>query len=86
MNTSYEVKNLDKITHSIRANQLIYQFGVGAMINFPDQVLMCAAPEYWETDVTQIHDKRLENRLGVEYFGLPIGSVKILSQIHFIRQ
>lgn len=72
MNTSYEVKNLDKITHSIRANQLIYQFGVGAMINFPDQVLMCAAPEYWETDVTQIHDKRLENRLGVEYFGLPI--------------
>lgn len=38
MNTSYEVKNLDKITHSIRANQLIYQFGVGAMINFPDQV------------------------------------------------
>ena len=41
MNTSYEVKNLDKITHSIRANQLIYQFGVGAMINFPDQVLMC---------------------------------------------
>lgn len=36
MNTSYEVKNLDKITHSIRANQLIYQFGVGAMINFPD--------------------------------------------------
>lgn len=39
MNTSYEVKNLDKITHSIRANQLIYQFGVGAMINFPIRYL-----------------------------------------------
>lgn len=73
MNISYDdSKNLNKITHSVRANQLIHQFGVGAMINFPDQMLMCAAPEYWKSDVTPIHDKRLEDRLGVRYFGLPI--------------
>ncbi|WP_296828438.1 DrmB family protein [uncultured Megasphaera sp.] len=66
-----ERKNLDKKKYSVRANQLVHQFGVGAMINFSDQVLMCAAPEYWESDVTPIHDKRLEDRLGVKYFGLP---------------
>lgn len=72
MNIPDDNKPLDKNTHSVRASQLIHQFGVGAMIHFPDQVLMSAAPEYWKPDVTPIYDKRLANRLRVKYFGLPI--------------
>lgn len=72
MNMPDESTILNKVTHSVRANQLIHQFGVGAMIHFPDQVLMSAAPEFWESDVTRIYDERLANRLGVRYFGLPI--------------
>lgn len=63
--------SLNSVTHSVRASQAILQYGVGAMVDFPDQTLMTAAPEYWESQVQQIHDERLERVLGVEYFGMP---------------
>ena len=47
---------LNKITHSVRASQAVLQYGVGAMIDFPNQTLMTAAPEYWQEQVVQIHD------------------------------
>ena len=64
---------LNKYTHSVRASQAVLQYGVGAMVDFPDQTLMTAAPEYWREQVTQIHDERLEKVLHVDYFGLPMG-------------
>mgnify|MGYP001099581016 CR=1 FL=1 len=64
---------LNRITHSVRASQAVLQYGVGAMIDFPNQTLMNAAPEYWQEQVVQIHDERLEKVLRVDYFGLPGG-------------
>ena len=64
---------LNRITHSVRASQAVLQYGVGAMIDFPNQTLMTAAPEYWQEQVIQIHDERLEKVLRVDYFGLPSG-------------
>lgn len=64
---------LSRITHSVRASQAVLQYGVGAMIDFPNQTLMTAAPEYWQEQVVQIHDERLEKVLRVDDFGLPGG-------------
>ena len=67
---------LKSITHSVRAPQAVLQYGVGAMVDFPDQTLMTAAPEYWQERVVQIHDERLEKALHVDYFGMPGGKDK----------
>lgn len=62
---------LNKVTHSVRAAQAVLQYGVGAMVDFPDQTLMTAAPETW-SDVRKIYDDRFAKALGVDYFALPI--------------
>lgn len=64
---------LDVTSHSVRASQAVLQYGVGAMVDFPSQTLMTAAPEYWSDQVIHIHDERLEKSLGVRYFGMPTG-------------
>ena len=63
---------LDKFSHTVRAAHLINQYGVGAMVNFKDQVLMTAAPETWQAGVVPIFDERLQKKLDVDYFGLPV--------------
>ena len=63
--------NLNSFNHSLRAAQTILQYGVGAMVDFPEQSLMTAAPEYWSEHVYKIYDERLEKSLDVEYFGMP---------------
>ncbi len=65
-----EKVQLNKITHSVRAAQAVLQYGVGAMVNFPDQTLVTAAPEYWSSTV-KIHDSRFAKSLGVDFFALP---------------
>ena len=60
---------LNRYTHSVRASQAVLQYGVGAMVDFPNQTLMTAAPEYWKEQVVQIHDERLEKVLHVDYLG-----------------
>lgn len=62
--------NLNKITHSVRAAQAVLQYGVGAMVDFPDQTLVTSAPEYWSS-TTRIYDDRFAKALGVNYFALP---------------
>ena len=62
---------LSRFSHSVRSSQATLQYGVGAMVDFPEQTLMTAAPEYWVSAVTKIHDERLEHLLGVNWFGLP---------------
>ena len=71
-------RNIEKIrlnatSHSVRAAQAVLQYGVGAMVDFPSQTLMTAAPEYWQDQIVRIHDERLEKSLGVRYFGMPVG-------------
>ena len=72
-----KLKNADKnlvlesYTHSLRASQIATQYGVGAMVDFQEQTLMTAAPEYWKEQVKEIHDERLEKALHVDYFGTP---------------
>lgn len=62
--------SLNKVTHSVRASQAILQYGVGAMVDFPDQTLLTAAPEYWG-DTYKIYDERFAKALNVDYFAMP---------------
>lgn len=61
---------LNEVTHSVRAAQAVLQYGVGAMVDFPDQTLVTAAPEYW-TGTSRIYDDRFARALGVDCFALP---------------
>lgn len=71
MSEQIETKiELNKVTHSVRAAQAVLQYGVGAMVDFPDQTLVTAAPEYWSRK-TKVYDERFAKALGVEYFALP---------------
>ena len=64
---------LNKVNYSVRAAQAVLQYGVGAMVDFKEQTLMTAAPEYWAFDTVTIHDERLEKLLKVSKFGMPTG-------------
>ncbi len=73
MKMSQQVKDkvkLNKVTHSVRAAQAVLQYGVGAMVDFPDQTLVTASPEYW-SKTTRIYDDRFAKALGVKHFALP---------------
>ena len=65
-----DLKKMDPASHSVRRNQAVLQYGVGAMIDFPTQVLMTALPEEWKS-VEIIHDERLEKLLNVTHFITP---------------
>ena len=65
-----EKVNLNEVTHSVRASQAVLQYGVGAMVDFPDQTLMTAAPELW-SGKTKIEDERFAKALRVDYFAMP---------------
>lgn len=62
---------LNRVTHSVRALQAVLQYGVGAMVDFPDQTLVTASPEYWN-QTRRIYDDRFATALGVDYFAMPI--------------
>ena len=59
-NRHVEKIRLNATSHSVRAAQAVLQYGVGAMVDFPSQTLMTAAPEYWRDQIVQVHDERLE--------------------------
>ena len=67
-------ENLDTYKDLVRSSQFIYNNGPGSLVNFPDHILMTAAPKYWKSRITPINDARLAKRLGhnVTHFGLPI--------------
>src|SRR4051794_3717226 len=57
---------------SIRRTQAVVPFGVGAIVEFPNQSLMAAGLDAWpDTPACTIHDARFEKRLGVQYFREP---------------
>lgn len=66
-----EKVGLNRVTHSVRASQAVLQYGVGAMVDFPDQTLMTAAPEYWN-EISKIYDERFAKALEVDYFAMPL--------------
>ncbi|MFZ2258427.1 MAG: DUF1998 domain-containing protein [Clostridiaceae bacterium] len=74
-----------RVNNTVRASQAVLQYGVGAMVDFPDQTLMTAAPEYWEQNVIEIHDERLEKALHVDYFGMPGGKNEYPEGISYAR-
>ena len=55
---------------TVRASQLIHQYGAGAIVNLRTHTLMTAAPSDWRV-TSKIHDVRLEKRLHVDYFLMP---------------
>ena len=61
---------LNRVTHSVRAAQAVLQYGIGAMVDFPDQTLITASPEYW-SESTKIYDDRFARALEVNYFAVP---------------
>lgn len=63
--------DLNRVSHSVRAAQAVLQYGVGAMVDFPDQTLVTAAPEYWSGDTMKVYDDRFARALGVDYFAIP---------------
>lgn len=66
--------NFPKFGYEVRSAQLITQYGVGAMTDFPDHTFMLATPSKWgKKSYRQIHDPRLEKRLGVNFLGQPVG-------------
>lgn len=72
-------------SYNVRFSQSIAPFGIGAMIDFKDQTLMAAAPEYWTINQSQeIHDERLEHLLNVDKFCLPPDKNQI-NKIPFVR-
>ena len=78
---------LSAITHEVRASQAVLQYGVGAMVDFPEQTLMTAAPEYWEDSTETIHDERLEKLLHVTHFVTPknYGDAKNSDGVSYVR-
>lgn len=61
----------NEVEYCVRASQAAVQYGPGAMVDFKDQTLMTAAPSRWREQTRIIHDKRLQERLKVSYFGVP---------------
>lgn len=78
-------EKLNNVTHTVRCAQAVLQYGVGAMIDFPDQTLMTASPEFWNDQIDVIHDERLEKALGVQYFGMPGGKANHSLGISYVR-
>lgn len=84
--TRIDLKN--KSGYTTRASQSVLQYGVGAMVDFPGQTLMTAAPKYWKNSVTKIEDPRLAKALGVKWFGMPgtnIQDVNTQRGISYVR-
>ncbi len=74
----------DNIT--IRRNQAIVPFGIGAIVDFPNLSLMPCGIDLWDKNAgTVIHDERLERSLGVSYFKMPPTKDEHPRGIPFVR-
>ncbi|MBX9180164.1 DUF1998 domain-containing protein [Paeniclostridium sordellii] len=62
--------SLNERSHSLRTNQATSIFGTGSMVDFIDQTLMVASPDFWRNYKT-IHDERLQKSLNVRELRMP---------------
>ncbi|MBM7615618.1 DUF1998 domain-containing protein [Alkaliphilus hydrothermalis] len=71
---------------AIRRAQFITPFGVGSIVDFPDESLMPAGIDLWGNNVgTIIRDERLQQRLGVNYFKMPPSYEESKNGVPFFR-
>lgn len=47
MKMSHKEDLKPQTSYSVRTSQAVLQYGVGAMVNFPEQILVTAKPEEW---------------------------------------
>lgn len=78
-------QRFNDISHDVRSEQLIGQYGVGAMVDFQEQTLMVSSHEYWNANIKQVHDERLQKALKVSYFGMPVGNAGAQDGISYVR-
>ena len=45
MNDNPHKIDLNSVSHTVRVSQAILQYGVGNIVDFPDQTLMTSAPK-----------------------------------------
>lgn len=68
--SNYKRQKISKYSsYKMRLSQLITTYGPGAIVDFVDQPLMTASPQFWR-NCDSIHDERLEKILGVTEFKL----------------
>jgi len=56
---------------TMRRSQIIYPFGVGAIVDLPDESVMPLSIDYWGKSGEPVYDERLQRRLNLDYFRLP---------------
>lgn len=81
---------LDKKTHSVRAATILGYSGPGALVDFPSQLLMTAAPSRWldgdgKVSLHKIYEPRLQKALKVDYFGLPLYDSDVERTLPMVR-
>lgn len=70
----------------IRRSQLIVPFGVGAILNMPNESLMLCSIDKWDEYAGEkIFDERLQKYIGVKYFKMPASLSKYPKGLPFIR-
>lgn len=70
----------------IRRSQLIVPFGVGAIVNMPNESLMLCSIDKWsEFAGEKIYDERLQKYLRVKYFNMPASKNKYPKGLPFVR-
>lgn len=70
----------------IRRSQLIVPFGVGAIVNMPNESLMLCGIDKWnEYAGEKIYDERLQKHLRVKYFNMPASREKYPKGLPFVR-
>ncbi len=57
-----------------RRNQLVTTYGVGSLVALKDESFMVAGIDFWDVEVPDIHEPRLEHELGVKGFVAPPAS------------
>jgi len=55
----------------LRRSQIVYPFGVGAIVDFPNDSLMTCSIDLWGEKGKRIYDPRFQNWLGINHFRVP---------------
>jgi hypothetical protein len=70
----------------LRRSQLVYPFGVGAIVDFPDDSLMTCSIDHWgDATGKKIFDPRFQNWLNINHFRMPPSSEESKIGIPFTR-
>lgn len=70
----------------LRKSQLIVPFGVGAIVNMPDESIMACSIDNWADEAQEkIFDERLQQRLKVAHFCSPAPHEKFFKGLPFVR-